>query len=317
MKITFAGTPPFAAAALRALRENGHDIVLVLTQPDRPAGRGMKLTPSAVALAAAELGVRTEKPATLKTPEAGSLVRDAGAEVMVVAAYGLILPQTILDIPSRGCLNIHGSLLPRWRGAAPVQRAIEAGDSTTGICIMQMDAGLDTGPVLLRREIGIDARETSATLFEKLTAAGAEAIVAALADIDVLVPRAQAAEGVTYAQKITRAEASIDWAQPAIAIDRRIRAFDPFPVAECPIDNVTVKIRCAEPAAGDCGGQAPGTVLRLGPDGIVVQCGTGALRILALQRPGGRTMNAAEFLHGSPLREGAMLALENPGREPI
>lgn len=304
MKLIFAGTPPFAAAALRALHAAGHDIALVLTQPDRPAGRGMKLTSSAVASTAAELGLATAKPQTLKSPEVQAGLAAVGADVMVVAAYGLILPQAVLDIPPRGCLNIHGSLLPRWRGAAPVQRAIQAGDRSTGICIMQMEAGLDTGPVLLQREIVIEPDETSGSLFERLTNLGADCIVEALANLDRLPTVPQPETCVTYAHKITRAEAPIDWQQSAQQIDRQIRAFNPYPGAETSFGGEVLKIWRAALAAGS---GPPGEVLAVDADGAVIACGSGALRLEEVQRPGGKRLAAPDWARAAALSPGQRL----------
>ena len=308
MKIVFAGTPPFAAAALRALHQAGHEIALVLTQPDRPAGRGMKLKASAVADAATALGLSIEKPAALKEHHIQTLIREVGADIMVVAAYGQLLPQAVLDIPRHGCVNIHGSLLPRWRGAAPVQRAILAGDEKTGVCIMQMEAGLDTGPVLLMREVPIDAQDTGSTLLEKLTALGADAIVQALADFAHLRPQPQSTEGITYAQKLLKAEARIDWRRSAVEIDRHIRAFDPSPGTESTFSGNSVKI-CKARALSDQNRDKvnPGTVLLAGPDGIMVACGDGALLVTELQMPGGKRLPAAQFLRASEIRAGQIL----------
>ena len=295
MKIIFAGTPAFAAAALQALQSAGHTIALVLTQPDRPAGRGMKNKASAVALLAEQLGLQVKKPSTLKDPEVEKTIREVGADIMVVAAYGLILPQAILNIPKQGCVNIHASLLPRWRGAAPVQRAILAGDTKTGICIMQMEAGLDTGPVLFCLEIPIEAHETSATLFAKLTDLGALAIVRALENYDELKPRPQPAEGITHAKKLTRAEAPIDWRRPAHEVDRQVRAFNPFPGAEMVLAESTIKVWAGHPVhlSG-----APGAILQTGAEGMTVACGKDALLVTELQKPGGKKLPAGEFLRG-------------------
>ena len=304
MRVVFAGTPPFAVAALDALAAVGHELPLVLTQPDRPAGRGLKLTPSAVAQRAGVLGIRIEKPASLKTAAAQSLLRDARAEVMVVAAYGLLLPATVLSIPARGCLNIHASLLPRWRGAAPIQRALLAGDACTGITIMQMDAGLDTGPMLLREELPIEARATTGSLTEALARLGASCIVAALQQLDSLEPQVQDESRATYAAKVTRAEARIDWRRAVVEIDRQVRAFDPFPGAEAALGGESLKIWSAEPVEGRGN---PGEVLRSDATGVVVACGVGALRLTRLQKPGGRKLPAAEFVRGSGLGAGVVL----------
>ncbi len=304
MRVVFAGTPPFAAAALAALSSAGHEIVLVLTQPDRPAGRGLKLTPSAVAQAALERGLRVEKPATLKTSEGADLVRAAGADVMVVAAYGLLLPATVLSIPARGCINIHASLLPRWRGAAPIQRALLAGDSTTGITIMQMEVGLDTGPMLLRKPIAIGARATTGSLTHALAMLGAATVVEALAALPQLTPEPQDEARATYAAKVTKAEARIDWRRPAAEIDRLVRAFDPAPGAEADLSGVALKIWGAEPIEGH---GSPGQILGVAEAGVTVACGSGALRLTQLQRPGGRRLRAAEFLRGTVLEVGTVL----------
>lgn len=318
MKLIFAGTPPFAAAALTALHSAGHSISLVLTQPDRPAGRGMKLTPSAVAVEAQRLGLRIEKPATLKTPESQALVAAQHADVMVVAAYGLLLPQIVLDMPQHGCLNIHGSLLPRWRGAAPIQRAIEAGDRETGIGIMQMEAGLDTGPVLLEKRLPIAPDDTAATLFAKMTTLGAEAIVSALSTLDTLQPRVQSSEGVTYAKKIEKAEAHIDWSHSAETIARRIRAFDPFPGCETTVPLPTLrgtndgqphsklKIWRASPSI-TLANAAPGLVVEATTQTLVIACGSGTLSLETVQLPGGKRLSIAEFLRAHPIHIGTYL----------
>ena len=302
MRLIFAGTPPFAAEALGALHAAGHDIAMVLTQPDRPAGRGMKLLPSATATTALKLGLRTEKPLTLKNADVQAMLKSVDAEVMVVAAYGLILPQAVLDIPARGCLNIHGSLLPRWRGAAPVQRAIEAGDTETGIAIMQMDAGLDTGDVLLERQLPIAFDETSATLFTKLATLGASAIVEALVQLPKLIPRPQSAEGMTYAKKIEKSESKIDFSLPADMIERKLRAFDPFPGCEVTVGNGDEKsslkiwsgtvIKSAVTAA-------PGTIVALSATSLQVSCGRDLLLLQTVQKPGGKRLAISDYLRAS------------------
>ena len=304
MRIIFAGTPPFAAAALNALADTGHDIVLVLTQPDRPAGRGMKLAPSAVKQAALARGLPVSQPASLKTPEAHAELRAAGADVMVVAAYGLILPQAVLDLPRLGCLNIHASLLPRWRGAAPIQRAILAGDAATGITIMQMDAGLDTGAMLLKKRVPIGDRDTAGSLHDTLAAVGAQAIVEALANHADLVPERQDDSQATYAAKLSKAEARLDWKLPAAHLARAVRAFNPVPGAWTLLDGEPLKIWSAEavPAAGE-----PGAVLDAAADRLVVACGSGALALQELQPAGGKRMDAAAFLASRPGLAGARL----------
>jgi methionyl-tRNA formyltransferase len=299
MRLIFAGTPPFAADALSALHTAGHDIALVLTQPDRPAGRGMKLLPSATAEVALKLGLRIEKPPTLKSADVQAMLKSVGAEVMVVAAYGLILPQAILDIPARGCLNIHGSLLPRWRGAAPVQRAIEAGDAVTGIAIMQMDAGLDTGDILLEKQLPIARDETSATLFTKLAALGASAIIEALAQLPKLISRPQPDEGMIYAKKIEKSEGKIDFSLPADVIERKLRAFDPFPGCEATLseggEKSALKIwRAAVIKSAVI--VTPGTVVEVTPYSLHVSCGRDLLSIQTVQKPGGKRLAITDYL---------------------
>ncbi len=305
MKIIFAGTPPFAAAALAALHAAGHQIVLVLTQPDRPAGRGLKLRPSEVAEQATELGLTLLKPASLRNEDVQATLRDVAPDAMVVAAYGLMLPQPVLDIPRYGCINIHGSLLPRWRGAAPIQRAIEAGDIETGIAIMQMDAGLDTGPVLLTRACPILPEDTSGTLFDRLTAMSMVAIVDAMAMLPSLQAVAQPMEGISYAKKIDKAEAQIDWTLPAEVIERRLRAFDPTPGCETSLDGEKLKIWRAAVKPSPYGTTiSPGTIIEASPHQLTVQCGVGALGLITVQKPGGRRMAIADFLRGSTLQTG-------------
>jgi methionyl-tRNA formyltransferase len=308
MKLVFAGTPEFAAVALRALHEAGFQVPLVLTQPDRPAGRGMQLQASSVKQYAVAHGMPVLQPLSLRMdspdPQRAGEARAAHAalaaldyDVMVVAAYGLILPRSTLDI--KPCLNIHGSLLPRWRGAAPIHRAIEAGDSETGVTIMQMEEGLDTGPMLSMEAIPIDASDTTGTLHDKLAALGGRMIVDALRRFGELQPESQPEQGVTYAAKISKEEARLDLGQPAEVLARKVRAFNPFPGAHVQAGGMTIKIWGAEPldAAG-----APGKVLRAdGQQGIVVACGQGALRLTELQKPGGKRLAAAEFLKGFAL----------------
>jgi methionyl-tRNA formyltransferase len=304
VRIIFAGTPPFAAAALNALAEAGHDIVLVLTQPDRPAGRGMKLTPSAVKQASLVRGLPVSQPPSLKTPEAQTELRAADADIMVVAAYGLILPQAVLDLPRFGCLNIHASLLPRWRGAAPIQRAILAGDAETGITIMQMDAGLDTGAMLSKSVVPIRDSDTAASLHDVLAATGASAIVAALANYAALVPVAQDDAQATYAAKLSKDEAQLDWNQPADTLARAVRAYNPVPGAWTLLDGAPLKVWAAqvEPDSG-----APGEILRAEADRLIVACGSGALALREIQPAGSKRMSAAAFLAGRPLTPGTRL----------
>jgi methionyl-tRNA formyltransferase len=303
VRILFAGTPPFAAAALEALADAGHEIIGVLTQPDRPAGRGMKLSPSAVKQAALARGLPVMQPASLKPPEIQAELAALNADVMVVAAYGLILPQAVLDLPRLGCLNIHASLLPRWRGAAPIQRAILAGDSETGITIMQMDAGLDTGAMLTKTPVPIRDSDTAASLHDTLAAAGARAIVVALENLSTLEPEAQDDRQATYAAKLSKEEAQLDWAQPADLLARAVRAYNPAPGAWTLLDGVPLKIWAAEAVAG--AGQ-PGTLLRADAEQLIVACGSGALSLHTLQTAGSKRMPAAAFLAGRPLAPGAL-----------
>ncbi|MCM2307516.1 MAG: methionyl-tRNA formyltransferase [Sulfuritalea sp.] len=303
MKLIFAGTPEFAARALEALLAAGHQVVLVLTQPDRPAGRGMALQASAVKKVALAHGIPVFQPERLKDPATHEPIRAAcaegGAELMVVAAYGLILPQAVLDLPRRGCINIHASLLPRWRGAAPIHRAIEAGDAQTGITIMRMEAGLDTGPMLLSAAIDIDAQDTTGSLHDRLAALGGRLVVEALARFDQLSAVAQPDGGVTYASKIDKAEARLDWNQSATMLARRVRAFNPFPGAVLSLAGEPVKVWRGEAVAAS---GRPGQVLAVDSGGIVVACAEGALRLTELQKPGGRRVTSADFLHGSALK---------------
>ncbi|UCV22987.1 methionyl-tRNA formyltransferase [Ferribacterium limneticum] len=300
MKLIFAGTPEFAAQALRAIVAAGHDVALVLTQPDRPAGRGMSLQPSAVKKVALDSGIEVFQPLSLRDAEAQARIAALGAEVMVVAAYGLILPQVVLDMPRLGCINIHGSLLPRWRGAAPIQRALLAGDAETGVCIMQMEAGLDTGPVLLRGAFPIEATDTTATLHDRLAELGAKLAVEALGKLP-LPAEPQPAEGVTYAHKIEKAEALIDWSKSAAELDRHIRAFNPFPGAQALFGGQTVKLWQAKPVAGD--GKI-GTILAVDRSSVVIACGEGALAVTELQKAGGKRLPVQQFLAGHPLKVG-------------
>ncbi|MBS7777425.1 methionyl-tRNA formyltransferase [Acidovorax sp. CCYZU-2555] len=316
MNVIFAGTPEFASVALQRLLDAGFNVPLVLTQPDRPAGRGMKLQASPVKQCALAHGIPVSQPRSLrldgKYPEdaaqARAAIEAAQADVMVVAAYGLILPQWVLDTPAKGCLNIHASLLPRWRGAAPIHRAIEAGDSETGVTIMQMDAGLDTGDMCLIERLPITATDTTASLHDQLAVLGGRLIVEAL-EMSACggLPRTpQPAEGVTYAHKIEKAESWIDWRLPAETIDRRVRAFTPFPGAAGLWQGETIKFweGRPEPRSADA---APGTVLAADAAGVVIACGEGALRFTQLQRAGGKRLPAGDFLHGFALPVGALL----------
>ncbi|WP_111429339.1 methionyl-tRNA formyltransferase [Rhodobacteraceae bacterium DSL-40] len=301
MRLIFMGTPDFSVAALDALVAAGHEILCVYSQPPRPAGRGKKPRPSPVQARAEALGLPVRHPVSLKGAEAQADFAALGADLAVVVAYGLILPQAVLDAPARGCLNIHASLLPRWRGAAPIQRAIMAGDAETGVCIMQMEAGLDTGPVLLRGSLAIGPEDTAGDLHDRLAGLGATLIVAALAELDGLRPEAQPEAGVTYAAKIDKAEAKIDWSRSAAEIDRQIRGLSPFPGAWAEIGGERVKLLLSTVADGS--GPA-GTVL---DDDLRVACGTGALRLLRLQRAGKGAMAARDFLRGFPVAAGDRL----------
>ena len=306
LRIGFAGTPPFAAAALAAIRAAGGRIELVLTQPDRPSGRGMAVVPSAVKGFAVEHDLRVLQPPTLKTDAAQKPLLDIALDVLVVAAYGLILPPAILAWPRHGCLNIHASLLPRWRGAAPIQRAILAGDPVTGITIMQMDAGLDTGPMIATQEVPIGARDTAGSLTARLAEVGAEAIVRVLVGLAVdgtLTATPQPADGATYAGKIGRADAELDWQRDATDLDRAIRAFDPAPGAATSVAGDPVKLWSAQSLPGEPG-VPPGTVLAVGPAGIDVACGSGVLRLVTVQPAGGKRMAAAAFATGRAVTPG-------------
>jgi len=300
MRVAFAGTPDFAAVALQAIVLAGHEVRLVLTQPDRPAGRGMSLQPSAVKRLAVERGIEVFQPLTLKDAVARARIAAELPDVMVVAAYGLILPQAVLDIPRFGCINIHASLLPRWRGAAPIQRALLAGDRETGVCIMRMESGLDTGPVLLRRACAIEPGDTSAALHDRLASLGARLVVEALAELP-MPASAQATEGVTYAAKLGKAEALIDWSKSAQDLDRQIRAFNPFPGAQARLGGQTVKLWHAVPVGGS---GENGRILSVDRNIIVVACGEGALAVSELQRAGGKRLAVREFLAGHALKAG-------------
>ena len=301
MRVVFMGTPEFSVPVLQALQDAGHEIAAVYCQPPRPAGRGKKLRPSPVQARAEELGLLVRHPESLKTPEAQDEFAALGADVAVVVAYGLLLPRAILDAPVKGCLNIHASLLPRWRGAAPIHRAIMAGDAETGVCIMQMEEGLDTGPVLLRRATPIGPRETTGQLHDRLSIMGAALIIAALGQLDQLTPEPQPDAGVTYAAKIDKAEARIDWGWRAAEVDRTIRGLSPFPGAWVEVAGERIKLLASEQAEG-CG--APGEVL---DDGLRVACGQGAVRLLRLQRAGRGAQDAPEFLRGLTLPRGSRL----------
>ena len=302
MRLIFMGTPDFSVPALDALHAAGHAIACAYTRAPRPGGRGQKPRPSPVHARAEALGIPVRTPATLRDPAAQAAFAAVGAEAAVVVAYGLILPQPVLDAPARGCFNIHASLLPRWRGAAPIQRAIMAGDPQTGVAIMAMEAGLDTGPVLLSTTTPIGPEDTAGTLHDRLAALGARLIADALARLDALTPVPQPAEGVTYAAKIDKAEARIDWTRPAVEVDRLIRGLSPFPGAwtEAGGERVKLLLSAVVPGTG-----TPGTVLDEAP---TVACGTGAVRLLRLQRAGRGAQDAADFRRGFPLAPGDRLA---------
>ena len=294
MRVIFMGTPDFSVPVLNAL-DQAHEIVAVYCQPPRPAGRGKADRPTPVHARALELGLPVHHPVSLRSEAAAREIAELGADVAVVVAYGLILPQEILDAPRLGCLNIHASLLPRWRGAAPIHRAILAGDVETGICIMQMEAGLDTGPVLLREATTIGPEETTADLHDRLSDMGARMIIQVLGDLP-RVAQPQASEGVTYAAKIDKSEARIDWARPAVEVDRQIRGLSPFPGAWCQINGERVKLLRSRLAAGQ---GRPGQVL----GGLTIACGAGAVEITLAQREGKRPMPPEDFLRGFAMPE--------------
>ena len=304
MRIAFAGTPTFAAVALQALLDAGFEVVLVLTQPDRPAGRGLREAPSEVKKLVLRHGLLLVQPRDLRNEEIIVQLRATAAQAMVVAAYGLILPKTVLDLFPAGCINIHASLLPRWRGAAPIQRAILAGDRETGISIMRMEPGLDTGPVYLARRISILPIDDAGSLHDRLAALGASCIVEALPQIadGMLAPASQPSDGITYAHKITKPEAVIDWQRDSVEVHRQIRAFNPVPGAFSKLRSEPVKIWQGVTVAGARG--VPGEILNCGPRGIEVACGNGALKVTELQKAGGKRLLAADFLRGLSLAPG-------------
>jgi methionyl-tRNA formyltransferase len=302
MRIVFAGTPEFAVPSLRAAAQRG-EVVAAYTQPDRPAGRGRGLQASPVKLEAVRRGIPVLQPETLRTQLSRDALRALQPDLMVVVAYGLLLPQSILDIPKHGCWNVHASLLPRWRGAAPVQRAIEAGDAETGVCLMQMEKGLDTGPVLLSQRTPIGGAETGGELHDRLAMLGAQVLADGLGLLragmkPVAVPQPDA--GATYAHKLDKAEAKLDWTQPAEVLARKVRAFQPWPVAEAQLDGERVRIHAAE-ALPLAHAAAPGTVLLARREGIDVACGEGALRLQRVQREGGKPLAVADYLNARPL----------------
>ncbi len=312
LRVVFAGTPEFAASALRALLNSAHEIVAVYTQPDRPAGRGQQLRASPVKQLALEHALPVEQPRTLRDVDAQARLAHYQADVMVVVAYGLILPQAVLDLPRYGCLNIHGSLLPRWRGAAPIQRAIDAGDAESGVTIMQMEAGLDTGPMLHILRTPITTQDTSQTLHDRLAALGAQALLETLADLPNKLAQAVVQDDAytTYAEKLHKDEAWLDWSQPAAMLDRRIRAFNPWPMAYARLGDQDLRVWRAEAIDAPAGHYtpehyAPGQTVRVERDGIDVATGDGILRIRQLQPPGKKAMAVADFLNARPqLRDG-------------
>jgi len=308
MRLVFAGTPGFARTILQALLDAGHEVALVLTQPDRPAGRGLKLKPSEVKALALDRNLPVHQPVSLKTPDAREPIVAARAQAMVVAAYGLILPQVVLDSVSLGCINVHASLLPRWRGAAPIQRAIQAGDPETGISIMRMEDGLDTGPVYLRASIRIAPDDTAHLLHDKLAHLGGLCIVRALNGIEAgtLEPTAQALDGITYANKISKDEAELNWRLGAVELDRQVRAFDPFPVAHTHLRGEIIRVWRSHPLDRPAGSpaDAPGVVVSVTDARILVHCGTDYLVLDELQRSGGKRLPVREFLRGCPVAQG-------------
>jgi methionyl-tRNA formyltransferase len=308
LSIVFAGTPEFSVPALEALVRSSHQVVAVYTQPDRPAGRGQHVSMSAVKARALQHDLPVEQPVTLRDAAAGARLADWSADLMVVVAYGLILPAAIVRTPRLGCVNIHASLLPRWRGAAPIQRAILAGDTQTGVTIMQMDEGLDTGPILLEQPTAIGARETASQLHDRLALLGAQALLEALDGIaaDALRPRVQPSQGATYAAKIRKDEAKIDWAQSAAEIDRKVRAFNAWPIAETTWQGRQLRIWEAAPIESDAASTRPGTVVATTSAGIDVATGAGVLRLERVQVAGRKATSAAEFLNAHRL-EGAVL----------
>ena len=301
MRIVFAGTPDFAVPSLRAAAQR-NEVVAAYTQPDRPAGRGRELTPSPVKREALLRGIDVVQPENFKSAVSKDALRALKPDLMIVVAYGLILPQSVLDIPTYGCWNVHASLLPRWRGAAPIQRAIEAGDTQSGVCLMQMEKGLDTGPVLLSQALDIGANDTGGQLHDRLAALGAQVLGDGLGLLRAgirPVPKAQPEIGVTYANKLDKAEAKLDWSQPAIVLANKVRAFNPWPMAEAVVAGERLRLHGAV-AVDEGHNVAPGTLLRAARDGLDVACGEGVLRIRVLQREGGKAITAADYLNGRP-----------------
>ena len=305
LSVVFAGTPEFSVPVLDALMRSAHRVLAVYTQPDRPAGRGRQLQASAVKQYAQRHELPIEQPATLKDPAAVEKLASWDADVMVVVAYGLILPRAVLEVPKRGCINVHASLLPRWRGAAPIQRALLAGDSKTGVTIMRMDAGLDTGPMLLERSTPIAGVDTSRTLHDRLAVLGAQALVEVLANLDDIQPQEQPADGVSYANKISKEEALVDWRQSSIQLDRLVRAFNPWPVAETRLRGQQLRIWEAVPQS-ESHAKTPGTVLRVSPQGVEVAAGEGVLILKQVQLAGRKLVSAAEFARAHALQDAVL-----------
>ncbi|MEO5565846.1 MAG: methionyl-tRNA formyltransferase [Luteimonas sp.] len=311
MRIVFAGTPEFAVPALRTAAAR-NEVIAVYTQPDRPAGRGRALQASPVKREAIQRGLEVLQPESLKSEASREALRALQPDLMIVVAYGLLLPQKILEIPRHGCWNVHASLLPRWRGAAPIQRAIEAGDTETGVCLMQMEKGLDTGPVMLVQRTAIGADETSGQLHERLAELGAQTLGDGLGLLRAgmrSMRQPQPEVGVTYAHKIDKAEARLDWSQPAVVLARKVRAFNPWPIAEAQLCGERVRIHAAQPLS-TAHVATPGEVLQATGEGIDIACGEGALRLTVLQRDGGRPLSAADYRNARPLS-----ARPQPGRE--
>ena len=302
LRLVFAGTPDFAVPGLEAVLASGHELLAVYTQPDRPAGRGRQLAASPVKQRALAAGIEVRQPETLRDADAQAQLAALAPDLMIVIAYGLILPKKVLAIPRHGCWNIHASLLPRWRGAAPIQRALLAGDTQTGVCLMQMEAGLDTGPVLLQSATAIADTDTGQSLHDRLAVLGAQLLADGLAQVaagTLPVPQPQPDDGVTYAHKLEKSESLLDWSQPAAELDRRIRAFEPWPGTQGDLAGERVRVWQAR-ALSQTHSATPGTLLRAGRDGIDVACGDGVLRILGVQRAGGRRIDVAAYLNGRP-----------------
>ena len=302
MRLVFAGSPEFALPALAVAARHG-ELVAVYSQPDRPAGRGRRLTASPVKCAAQALAVPVLQPTSLRDPAAQAELRALAPDLMIVIAYGLILPKAVLAIPRHGCWNVHASLLPRWRGAAPIQRAIEAGDTVTGVDLMQMEVGLDTGPVVLERQTAIDPTDTGGSLHDRLAGLAAEVLAEGLQRLAagrLPPPRAQSTEGVCYARKLDKAEAMLDWRQAASVLARKVRAFDPWPVAEAEIAGERLRVHAAQALTGSGGDAAPGSIVAAGAEGIDIACGEGVLRLTRVQRPGGTPVSARDYINARP-----------------